>query len=80
MAHDDNGKVSGFLTGLLCGLTIGAGLALVMAPESGPRTRRRLQRAAGDLKETAVDRWEELAEEVRGRVDEVLEGARSRLN
>ena len=80
MAYDDEAKFSSFLAGLVCGLAVGAGVALVLAPESGQRTRRRLKRVAGDLKETAADRWDDLADEVRGRVDEVLEGARSRLS
>ena len=80
MAYDDGTKFSSFLAGLVLGVAVGAGVALVLAPETGQRTRRRLKRAAGDLKETAVDRWDDLADEVRGRVDEVLEGARSRLS
>jgi gas vesicle protein len=67
------------VAGVVCGLAVGAGIALVLAPESGVRTRKRLKRVAGDLKETAADRWDDLADEVRGRVEEVLEGARSRL-
>ena len=80
MAYDDGTKFSSFLAGLVLGVAVGAGVALVLAPETGQRTRRRLKRVAGDLKETAVDRWDDLADEVRGRVDEVLEGARSRLS
>jgi gas vesicle protein len=80
MEYDDDGRLFNFFAGLICGLTIGAGVALVLAPDSGKKTRKRIQRAAGDLRETAADRWEELAEDVRDRVEEVLEGARSRFS
>jgi gas vesicle protein len=80
MYNDDEGtKFSSFIAGLICGLVAGAGVALMLAPESGQRTRKRLKRVAGELKETAGDRWDDLADEVRGRVEDVLEGARSRL-
>jgi gas vesicle protein len=79
MDYDEGTKFSSFLAGMICGLAVGAGVALVLAPESGQRTRKRLKRVAGELKETASDRWDDLADEVRGRVEEVLEGARSRL-
>lgn len=80
MDYDDDGRLFNFFAGLICGLTIGAGVALVLAPESGKRTRRRIQKVAGDLRETASDRWEELAEDVRDRVEDALQGARSRFS
>ncbi len=80
MEYDDEARLFNFLAGLVCGAAIGAGIALVLAPGSGKKTRRRIHRVAGDLRETAADRWDEIAEEVRDRVEEALEGARSRLS
>ncbi len=80
MEYDDEARLFNFLAGLVCGAAIGAGVALVLAPDSGRKTRKRIHRAAGDLRETASDRWEDLADEVRGRVEEVLAGARSKLS
>ena len=75
-----------FFAGLVCGAIIGAGIATVLAPESGEATRRRLQRAAGDLRETASDRRAEFADDMigprgrhaQGREGQVLIAATSR--
>jgi gas vesicle protein len=80
MEHDDDPQIFGFMAGLICGAAIGAGVALLLAPDSGKKTRKRLQKAATDLRDTAVDRWDEVAEDVKDRVDEVLEGARKRFS
>jgi gas vesicle protein len=58
---------------------IGAGIALLTAPESGRRTRKRIRRVANDARDTATDRWDELADDVKGRVDDALKVARKRL-
>jgi gas vesicle protein len=78
MEYDDDGRVLNFMSGVICGVAIGAGVALLMAPESGKKTRKRITRAAGDLREDATDRWDDIADEVRDKVDEVLAGARKR--
>lgn len=79
MEYDHETQVVNFISGLLLGAVIGAGVALLTAPESGRRTRRKIKRAAGDLRDTTTDRLEDLAEDVKGRVDEAFEGARKRL-
>ena len=79
MDYDDETRVFSFLSGLALGAVIGAGIALLTAPQSGRRTRRRLRRAAGDLKETASDRWDDLAQDVKGKVDDAIRGARSKF-
>jgi gas vesicle protein len=78
MDYDDNGAAN-FLAGLVAGAVIGAGVALVLAPDSGKKTRKRIHRAADDLRETATDRWDEIADEVRDRVEEALAGAKKRI-
>jgi len=75
--HED--QLVGFVTGLLLGAAIGATAALLSAPQTGRRTRRRLGRTAMEIRKSTGDRWEDVAEEVRTRVDEVLKGARDRL-
>lgn len=76
MEYDHETQVLNFVSGLLLGAVIGAGIALLAAPEPGHRTRRRIRRKADDFKDTASDRWEDLAEDVRGKVDDAIRGAR----
>ena len=79
MEYDHETQVLNFLSGLVLGAVIGAGIAILTAPESGRRTRRRIRRVAGDVREGASDRWEELADDVKGRVDDAIKGARQRF-
>jgi len=77
--YDDDGRVFNFAAGLLLGTVIGAGVALLMAPEPGRKTRRRIRRVAGEFADTAQDRWEEVSDEVRTRMDDAVDGARKKL-
>jgi gas vesicle protein len=79
MELDRRSQVVGFVSGLLLGAVIGAGVALLAAPDSGRATRKRLKRAAAGLKDGAADRWDELTEDVKEKVDVALKGARKRL-
>jgi gas vesicle protein len=79
MDYDDESRVFSFLSGLALGAVIGAGIALLTAPQSGRRTRRRIRRVAGNLKESAGDRWEDLAQDVKGKVDDAIRGARTKF-
>ena len=78
MDYENDTRIS-FMSGLLLGAVIGASFALLTAPEPGRKTRRRIKRSAQDLRDTAEDRWEDLADDVRGRVDDALRGARHKL-
>jgi gas vesicle protein len=75
----DEAQVLNFISGLLLGAVIGAGVAMLTAPQSGRRTRRRIRRAAVDLRDQTSDRWDDLADEMKGRVDEAIRGAKSRF-
>jgi gas vesicle protein len=78
--YDRETQVFNFVAGLLLGAVIGAGIALLTAPDAGRRTRRRIRRVADELRESAGDRFEELAGEVKGRMGEAVKGARKRLS
>ncbi len=80
MSDGSEDQLVGFVAGLLLGAAIGATAALLSAPQSGRRTRKKIGRAAVELRKSTGDRWDEVAEDVRTRVDEVLKGARKRLS
>ena len=79
MHYEDEEAGTHFLAGVLVGAVLGAAVALLTAPQPGHRTRRRIRRVAGNLRDGASDRWEDLADEIKGRVDETVKGARKRL-
>ena len=79
MDHDRERQVTNFMTGLLLGAVIGAGLALLTAPGPGRRTRKRIRRAAVGARDSATDRLDHLANEMKGKVDEVVRSARGRF-
>ena len=80
MSERPEDQLIGFVAGLLMGAAIGATAALLSAPQSGRRTRKKIGRAAMDIRRTTGDRWDDVAEDVRTKVDDVLKGARKRLS
>ena len=68
MSHEEEHSAGSFISGLLLGVAVGAGLALLMAPQSGQRTRRQLRRSVEDLTDSAADRWDDVTGEVRDAV------------
>ena len=80
MEYDSDAQVLNFVSGLVLGAVIGAGIALLMAPEPGRKTRRRIQKGAEVLGTQATDHWDELADDVKERVDQAVKGARKRFS
>jgi len=78
MDYDHEAHSMTFVSGFLLGAMVGAGIALLAAPEAGMRTRKRIRRVAGEWRDSAGDQWEDLAEDVRDRVDDAVWGARKR--
>jgi gas vesicle protein len=79
MEYNHEAQVLNFLSGLVIGAMIGAGVTMLTAPQSGRRTRRRIRKAAGELRDTATDRWDDLADDVKVRVDDAIHGARKKF-
>jgi gas vesicle protein len=79
MSDGSEDQLVGFMAGLLLGAAIGATAALLSAPQSGRRTRKKIGRAAVGIRKSTGDRFDEVAEDVRTRVEDVLKGARQRL-
>ena len=79
MEYGDNTRTVDFLAGLMLGAVIGAGVALMTAPQTGNRTRRKIKRVAGSISTGAQDRFDDFADDVKARVDDAVRGARKRI-
>jgi gas vesicle protein len=64
-AEGGSGKARTFAAGLILGALVGAGLALLLAPQSGADTRRSLARKARHLADDARDRYDDARQRVR---------------
>jgi len=78
MEYEDERQAFTFIAGLALGTLIGAGVALLLAPQSGERTRRKIARAAEDLGDTTRDRLDEAGEDVRRKAQRALRSAERR--
>ncbi len=58
------GSILAFLGGVVVGALVGAGIALLLAPESGDLTRRRVRRKLDELKEGAREHFDEARDQV----------------
>ena len=72
MLFDDGDE---FLLGVLTGALIGAGVALLLAPESGRRTRRRIRRSAEDISDAAGDTLQAVADDAKRLADDARRAA-----
>jgi gas vesicle protein len=71
--HNDEGFSSGsVLLSFLLGGIVGAGIALLVAPQSGAETRRKIK----DLADEAKDKAAEFAAATKGRVAETVDKAK----
>lgn len=68
MYYDDDSGALAFLSGIMLGAVLGASVALLAAPQSGRKTRKRLGRVVSTARDTAGDHWDELSDEVQGAV------------
>lgn len=68
--RDEEGFGSGsILLSFLLGGMVGAGLALLLAPQSGPEARRKIMEIADDVKEKAGDYVNQAREKVTSTVE-----------
>jgi gas vesicle protein len=64
MFHEDDDKTGTILISFLIGGIIGAGVALLLAPQSGKKTRKQILDAADDVREHASDYAKKLKEKI----------------
>ena len=55
----ENWGPEGFFLGMLVGAVIGAGVAILLASETGSRLREGLANRVDSLRQTAKDKWED---------------------
>ncbi len=55
MSHSDDSHTGTVLISFLIGGIVGAGLALLLAPQSGRKTRRQIAEFAEDVKDSTAD-------------------------
>lgn len=65
MYYDEDTSGVSFLSGLILGMLMGASLALLLAPQSGRRTRRRLVRTVEDVTDGTRDRLDDVTGDLR---------------
>jgi gas vesicle protein len=72
--HDEEGYSSGsVLLAFVLGGMVGAGVALLLAPQSGTETRRKIKELTDDVKEKATDYAGTAKEKVVSTVDKAKE-------
>lgn len=72
--EDPSGGLA-FVLGFTFGLAVGAGAAILLAPQSGRRTRKAIRRSAEEWGESATEKWRELRDETAGKLSDVKDHA-----
>jgi gas vesicle protein len=72
-------QLGGFAAGLLLGGLAGAGTMLLLAPQSGKRTRIQIQRRGVDLKDQATGAVDDAVAQTRDRVHRIRTGAQRNM-
>ena len=61
----DSGSFASFAAGLMLGAALGAGVALLLAPQTGDEARRLLGRRARRIGDRVTDRMDDLRDDIR---------------
>jgi len=78
--HKNNVKqLGGFVAGLLAGGLAGAGAMLLLAPQSGKRTRTQIQRRSLELKDQAADAVDDAVAQTRDTSRRIRAGTRAKM-
>lgn len=66
--EEESSSVLSFISGMLVGAAIAAAVSLLLAPQSGRRTRRRLVRSMEGFRDTATHRLDDVADDMKDAV------------
>jgi gas vesicle protein len=78
--HKNNlNQLGGFAAGILLGGLAGAGTMLLLAPQSGKRTRAQIQQRGTELKDQATDAVDEAVLQTRHQVRRIRAGTRRNM-
>jgi gas vesicle protein len=75
MSEENGYSGASVALGFILGGMLGASLALLLAPESGRRTRERLRDLAADVRDKGLD----ITEELRDKAEEAVERGREEI-
>ena len=78
--YEGGRMMKGLLTGLLIGGLIGAAVMLFVAPDSGKKTLRKLQKKTMKLREHTMDTVEDAMKQARHRANKVSKGVRKQAS
>ncbi len=70
------GSIRSFSAGLLVGGLVGAGALLLLAPQSGKKTRAQIQQKSIELRDETVASVEGAVAQVRGKAHEIADSGR----
>lgn len=65
MPLEGDGSPAAFVAGIAIGALLGAGIALMLAPDAGPRTRKKVGRRVRSMSDRALEELEEATREQR---------------
>jgi gas vesicle protein len=71
MENEKSCSVTHCALSFLAGAVVGGGIALLLAPQSGERTRRQLKRMAEDVKEKTEDCYDEIKDKAAEIIEKV---------
>ena len=72
MSDENSSPVGGMVTAFAVGALVGAGIALLVAPQSGKETRDLLARKTRELKDRAGDALDDAKQMVRGHKAQIV--------
>jgi gas vesicle protein len=64
-------QAGGFFAGLLAGVLIGAGMMLLLAPQSGKKTRAKIQHEGMELRDRVTETVEDAVAQTRDKADRI---------